>query len=144
MNPLQKYANNYVEAGWTIGSMTDHQFIATRRKGMGFLVALIGIVGLLFYLIPGLLILLLGYVARGTETKIVTDADAQAWLTQGEQEDQQEQAAAEARNAAKNKRIAELSGSPLRFWYMMTDEQRGLLVILIVVLIILLLGNLAS
>jgi len=145
MNALQQYANYFIKNGWTIGSMTDQQFIATKRKGLNGLVVLIGVVGLFFYLIPGLFILLIGYVARGTETQIVTATEAQAWLTQEEQqaeklraEEETRKAAEGARKAAKDKKIAELSGSPLRFWYMMSSDQRVLAVLVIVILIIVL------
>ncbi|MCW5886811.1 MAG: hypothetical protein KIT07_01645 [Anaerolineales bacterium] len=136
MNPLQQYANQYAEAGWEIGSMTDHQFVATRRKGMNPLVGFIGILGLLFYFIPGLLILLLGYVARGTETKVVTEMDAQEWVAGSEQEAQELKAEQEEKQAAREKKIAELSDSPLRYWYMISETQKGLLVLAIVILIL--------
>ena len=84
MNALQQYANHLISKGWTINSMTDQQFIATKRKGINGFVVLIGIVGLFFYLIPGLLILLIGYVARGTETRIVTVSEAEEWIAEKE------------------------------------------------------------
>jgi tetratricopeptide (TPR) repeat protein len=136
INALRMYANLFIKTGWTIGSMTDHQFIATRRKDVNGLVSLIGIVGLFFYVIPGLLILLIGYMARGTETRIVTNAEAQAWLTQGEQQAQKLQAEKEARKVANDKKIAELSGSLLRFWYKMSSNQRAMLAIAIVGLLL--------
>lgn len=136
MNPLQQYANHYAEAGWEIGSMTDHQFVATRRKGMNPLVGFIGILGLLFYFIPGLLILLLGYVARGTETKVVTEAGAQEWVTENEQEAQELKAEQEEKQAAREKKIAELSDSPLRYWYMISETQKRLIFLAIVILIL--------
>jgi hypothetical protein len=144
MNALQQYANDFIKNGWTIGSMTDQQFIATKRKGLNGLVVLIGVVGLFFYLIPGLLILLIGYAARGTETQIVTDTEAQAWLTQEEQKAQKLQTEEEERKAANDKKIAELSDSPLRFWYMMPSDQRTLVVIVIIVFIIVLLAKLSN
>lgn len=134
MNALQAYAKHLTKNGWTITSMTDQQFIATKRKDISCLVLLIGFVGLLFFLIPGLLILLLGYVARGTETKMVTAADAEAWLARRKLQAQREQAELEARKAAQEerkvadaKKYAELSasGSPLRFWYKLSRNQRG-------------------
>jgi uncharacterized membrane protein YbaN (DUF454 family) len=141
---LQMYANHFIKTGWTISSMTDRQFIATRRKDLGCLVSLIGIVGLFFYVIPGLLILLIGYVARGTETRVVTDAEAQAWLTQKKQQAEKLKTGEEARKAANDKKIAELSGSPLRFWYKMSSNQRAMLAVAIIVLIIVLLAKLNS
>ena len=96
---LQWYANYFIEIGWTISSMTQQQFVATRRKDIGFGVVLLGFVGLLFGIIPGLLIWLVGYAARGTETRIVTDKIALARLqTRNENESENE------------------SGSPLKFW----------------------------
>lgn len=100
------------------------------------LVSVIGILGLCLYVIPGLLILLLGYMARGTETRIITDTEAQAWLTQEEQQAQKLQAEKEARKVANDKKIVELSGSPLRFWYKMSSNQRATLAVVIVGLLI--------
>jgi len=151
MNALQQYANHFIKNGWTIGSMTDQQFIATKQKGLNPLVVLIAVVGLLFYLIPGLLIILIGYIARGTETQVVTATKAQAWLTQKEQqaeklraEEEARKAAQEARKVANDKKIAELSGNPLKFWYMMSNDQRALAVIVIIILINVLLAKLNS
>ena len=142
VSPLQKYANRLIKNGWTIRSMTDQQFIATKRKDINGLVALFGIVGLLFYLIPGLLILLIGYTSRGTKTSIVTSSKAQAWLTKAKKSQAEtkrlqaeKKKLQEARKVVNDKKIAELSGSPLRFWYMMSDIQRTLLVIGIITLI---------
>jgi len=136
INALQMYANLFIKTGWTISSMTDRQFVVTKRKDLGCLVILIGTVGLFFYLIPGLLILLIGYVARGTETRIVTDAEAQAWLIQKKQQAEKLQAEKEARKAANDKKIAEFSGSTLRFWYKMSSNQRAMLAVAIVGLLL--------
>jgi hypothetical protein len=147
MNALQKYANHFIEKGWTIGSMTDQQFIATKRQGLNSGVALIGVLGLLFYFIPGLLILLIGYAARGIETKIVTATEANAWLAQEEQraeklqtEEEARRVEAEVKKVANDKKVAELSGSPLRFWYMMSNDQRMLVVAVVVFLVIMLIA----
>jgi|APSaa5957512622_1039677.scaffolds.fasta_scaffold119924_1 hypothetical protein len=135
---LQQYANHFTKTGWTIGSMTNEQFIATKRKPISGLVAFFGFVGLFFYVIPGLLLLLLGYVARGTETKIITETDAQTWLTEKEQNREKLQTEAKARKAADEKKLADLteSGNPLRFWYKTPDEYRGILVIVIGIIIL--------
>lgn len=135
INALQKYADYFIKMGWTIASMSDRQFIATKRKDINGLVAIIGIIGLCAYVIPGLLILLIGYIARGTETRIVTDAEAQAWLTQGIQQAQKLQAEEKARKAANEKKIAELEGSPLQLWYKIPDNVRPLLVLIVVSLV---------
>lgn len=102
--------------------MTDQQFVVTKRKGINGLVLIIGIVGLLFYLIPGLLILLIGYVARGTDTQVVTVEDAQKWNTQKRQQAEKLQADEEARKVANEKKIAELEGSPLQLWYKIPND----------------------
>lgn len=133
INALQKYADHLIKMGWTIASMNDRQFIATKRKDINGLVLLIGITGLCAYLIPGLLILLIGYIARGTETQIVTDTTAQAWLREKEKQAEKLQSEEKARKAANNQKIAELSDSPLRYWYMMSSNQRILLIIVIII-----------
>lgn len=136
INALQKYADYFIKVGWTIASMSDRQFIATRRKDINGLVAIIGIIGLCAYVIPGLLILLIGYIARGTETRIVTDTEAQAWLKQGKQQAQKLQAEKEAKKVADNQKIAELSDSPLRYWYMMSSNLKIVLILVIIISVI--------
>ncbi len=135
INALQKYADYFIKMGWTIASMSDRQFIATKRKDINGLVAIIGIIGLCAYVIPGLLILLIGYIARGTETRIVTDAEAQAWLAQGIQQAQKLQAEEKARKAANDKKIAELEGNPLQLWYKIPNEARIVLVIVAAIVV---------
>lgn len=143
INALQKYADYFIKVGWTIASMSDRQFVATRRNDINGLVALIGVIGLFFYVIPGLLILLIGYVARGTKTRIATDAEAQAWLTRERQQAQKLQAEKEAKKAADNRKIAELSDSPLRYWYMMSSNLKIVLILAIIIFVIaLFLGSL--
>lgn len=64
--------------GWTITSLTPEAVLATRRKGPNGLLILLGIIGLFFYVIPGLLIFVIAYTARGQESIVVTTAQAQA------------------------------------------------------------------
>lgn len=73
---LQDAAARLTKKGYTINSVTKEHLVAHKKKSMNPIVALIGIAGLFFFLIPGLLILLLGYVARGEESIIVTYEDA--------------------------------------------------------------------
>jgi len=127
---LQRYAKYFTKAGWEISSMTNEQLIATKRKGLNGWVVLFGIGGLLFYLIPGLLIFLVGYVARGTETRIVTAEEAQAWLKQKKLEAQRLQSEREERKAANDKK-REARAVDLQFWYNMTSNQRAVMLILI-------------
>jgi len=150
---MQQYAKQLTKDGWTIGSMTEQQFVATRRAKTNGFIILGGIVGLFFYLIPGLLILLVGYAARGTETLVITEADAQTWITQKGQkaqkmqaEAQKMQASEEERKAANDKKLANLteSGSPLRFWYKLSSTTRALLIVAIVILSFVLLALLLN
>ena len=78
--PLQQVAKEMASEGWKIDTMTDSQFIASKRKPVGGLAIIGGLIGLFFLVIPGLLILLLAYVARGTESKIVTSTEAEVML----------------------------------------------------------------
>ena len=64
--------------GWSITSIGSDQVLATRRKSLSGFVLVAGIIGLFFAIIPGLLILLVGYVARGTESILITRAQAEA------------------------------------------------------------------
>jgi uncharacterized membrane protein YvbJ len=143
-NAIKEYADSFIGNGWTISSMTDHQFVVTKRKGINGLVLIIGIVGLLFYLIPGLLILLIGYVARGTDTQVVTIEDAQKWNTQKKQQAEKLQADEEARKVANEKKIAELEGNPLQLWYKIPNDVRTLLVVVAVITILVIIMSLAS
>jgi len=133
---LQEYANQLIDDGWTIGSLTDQQFVATKKKGISGLVILGGIVGLFFYLIPGLLILLVGYAARGTDTQVITEAEAQEWILTNEQQAQEAHTKESEKKAAKEKKIAELEGNPLQLWYKLPSDMQMLLVVLLGVIII--------
>ena len=124
--------------------MTDQQFVVTKRKGINGLVLIIGVVGLFFYLIPGLLILLIGYVARGTDTQIVTIEDAQEWQTQKKQQAKKLQADVEARKVANEKKIAELEGNPLQLWYKIPNDIRTLLVVVAAITIFIIIMSLVS
>jgi hypothetical protein len=75
---LARKAAQLAKEGWTITSLTTEAVMATRQKEMNGLVMILGIIGLLFAIIPGLLILLVGYAARGQESIIVTAAQAEA------------------------------------------------------------------
>jgi hypothetical protein len=75
---LARKAAQLANEGWTITSLTSEVVMGTRKKPMNGLVMALGIIGLLFAIIPGLLILLVGYVARGQESIVVTAAEAEA------------------------------------------------------------------
>jgi hypothetical protein len=143
-NVIKECADSFIGNGWTISSMADQQFVATKRKGINGLVLIIGVIGLLFYLIPGLLILLVGYAARGTDTQIVTLEDAQKWQTQKKQQAEKLQSDAEERKAANEKKIAELEGNPLQFWYKIPSDIRTLLVVIAVITIFVIIISLVS
>lgn len=150
-NAIKEYADFFIGNGWTISSMTDQQFVVTKRKGINGLVLIIGVLGLLFYLIPGLLILLVGYAARGTDTQIVTIEDAQKWQTQKKQQAEKQkqdaeklQADVEARKIANEKKIAGLEGNPLQLWYKIPNDIRTLLVIVAAITIFIIIMSLVS
>lgn len=113
--------------------MTDQQFVVTKRKDIDGLVLIIGTVGLLFYVIPGLLILLIGYEARGTDTQVVTIEDAQKWQSQKKQQ-----------KVANEKKIAELEGNPLQLWYKISNDARTLLVVVAAIAIFIIIMLLVS
>lgn len=77
MNALERYANEASSKGWSIVSLSSENLVLKRKKPPNQLLVLIGIIGLLFLLIPGLIILLIAYVSRGEETVVVTLAQAE-------------------------------------------------------------------
>jgi len=77
MTYLEVYTQRMLQDGWTVVSLSAENVVLRKKKSINGLVAILGLIGLLFYLIPGLLILLLGYVARGEETIVVTSTQAE-------------------------------------------------------------------
>lgn len=141
INAIKEYADYFIKNGWTIGSMTGQHFVMTKREDIGCMYALFGIVGCLFFVIPGLLILLIGYAARGTKTRVVTYAEAQAWVTQSRQQALKLRAEQDARKAANDKKIADLKGNPLQLWYKIPSEGQLLLIVGVVITIIILIAS---
>ena len=80
MDALRKVANWHVDQGWTIVSIDDAMLVLSRKKSMSTIWLLLGFIGLLFAIIPGLLALLVGYVSRGEEQLIFSAIEAQEWL----------------------------------------------------------------
>jgi len=143
-NVIREYADTFIKNGWTINSMTDQQFVVTKRKDINGLVLIVGVIGLFFYLIPGLLILLVGYAARGTDTQIVTLEDAQKWQAQKKQKAEKLKSDTEARRAANEKKIAELEGNPLQLWYKIPNDVRTLLIVVAFLAIFIIVMSLVS
>jgi len=77
MTPLDRLAQRYTSDGWKITSIDSQRFTATKKKSPSGFMIIVGIIGLLFYIVPGLLVLLLAYVARGEETIVFTAAQAE-------------------------------------------------------------------
>jgi hypothetical protein len=80
MNPLQQVANLYVAKGWTITSMNEEQFAASRKAPLGLLFWIGVVVGLFVFVVPGLFFLILGLAFRKTENVVVTKAQAEREL----------------------------------------------------------------
>ena len=80
MNALQEVASRHVAKGWKIASISDTTLVLTRKAGMSGVWVILGILGLLFAVIPGLLAFLVGYVSRGDEQLIFSAEEAVAWL----------------------------------------------------------------
>jgi hypothetical protein len=117
MNALQIIMNEYVSSGWTITHMTDEQFIATRKGKLGCVFWAGVIVGLFLYIIPGLLILIIGLMTQGSKTVVVTRTQAEITLgSRALKVQEQERAAAERkrlqaeRSQRRAERVAAASG----------------------------------
>ena len=76
MNNLETYTKRMTQEGWSVVSLSAENVILKKKKNLSGWVVVLGVVGLLFWLVPGILILLVGYMARGEETIIVTREQA--------------------------------------------------------------------
>ena len=78
MSSLETYANRMAKEGWSIVSISVENVVLKRKKDPNTIVVIAGFVGLLFYFIPGILILILAYATRSDETFVVTAEQAAA------------------------------------------------------------------
>ena len=128
MTPLQQVANEYAQDGWSISSISDEQFVATKKGSLGCVFWIGVIVGLLLYIVPGLLILIIGLVTQRERTVIITKVQAEEILAQRQLEAQQlaeqKRLGAEARKA----KLADASGLRER-WLALSENMKGILVI---------------
>jgi hypothetical protein len=128
MTPLQQVANEYAQDGWSISSISDEQFVATKKGSLGCVFWIGVIVGLLLYIVPGLLILIIGLVTQRERTVIITKVQAEEILAQRQLEAQQlaeqKRLGAEARKA----KLADASGLRQR-WLALSENMKGILVI---------------
>ena len=128
MTPLQQIANEYAQDGWAISSISDEQFVATKKGSLGCVFWIGVIVGLFLYIVPGLLILIIGLVMQRERTVIITKVQAEEILAQRELEAQQlaeqKRLGAEARKA----KLADATGLSRR-WLALSENTKGILVI---------------
>ena len=81
MNALHKVANQHTKKGWKIVSINETILILSKTEGIASIWMLLGILGLLFAVIPGLIAFLIGYVSRGEAQLIFSVDEAEEWLT---------------------------------------------------------------
>jgi len=84
---LQMAAQKYTDRGWTVKAMTDKSLVLERLSPMPAIFVVVGILGLLLYVIPGLIVLVLGAMSRKRETLIVTAAEAVEMFPEGQGEE---------------------------------------------------------
>ena len=74
MNDLEIFVTRFLvkKDGWKIVSFTPERAILSRKKGMGTLGIIAGIVGLFFWIIPGILIFIFAALLREEESMTVT------------------------------------------------------------------------
>ena len=108
---FQAALNRYIADGWTITSMTDQQFVATKKGPYSSIGLVLGVLGLLFYLVPGLLILLVTALSRGNRSIVVTAEQAEAAALAKQQVDRQ----VEVDNRAYEERVAGMTPNQ-RLW----------------------------
>ena len=82
---LQQAATRAISEGWTVVSIDDTALVLTRKKPMSSVCMVLGVLGLLFAVVPGLLILIVGHLARGDEQIVYTLAEAEAYLAKQEE-----------------------------------------------------------
>jgi len=80
MTELQWLAKKLTKEGWDIVVLSDDTLVVSRKGEPNGCLVLLGILGLLFFLIPGIILLALAYSGRGTQTVTYTLAEAkQEW-----------------------------------------------------------------
>lgn len=71
MKNLNELLTKLTSVGFSIVPLGNEVYTANRKKGMAGGFMLFGILGLLFWIIPGILILLVGYAAREDEILLI-------------------------------------------------------------------------
>ena len=142
MSTLSNVAEIYANEGWIIDHIGTESFSASRKQEMNPLVAILGFVGLFFACVPGLLILIVGHLARGTETQVVTIERAEAYLALKEREahDKAQKAAQKAARKAEFKQNHKFWGK----FVGSTSEALIFSAVVIGIFLIVLLGTLGS
>ena len=77
---LRQVAARFTAKGWTVVSMNEATLILGRKKEMSGFWALLGCLGLIFAVIPGLIAFAIGYASRGEEQLVFSVAQARKWL----------------------------------------------------------------
>jgi len=80
MTALQQLSHLYISRGWQIASIGDGQAVFSKQDGLSDAWILAGLIGLFFGILPGILILIIGYLGRKTHTRLVTDQEAELIL----------------------------------------------------------------
>lgn len=73
---LQQLSQLYVMRGWKIENMAPGQAVFSRQDDMGDFWVIAGVIGLFFGLLPGILILAIGYLSRKTHRRYVNEQEA--------------------------------------------------------------------
>lgn len=76
MTPLQQLAQLYIANGWRIDSISSEQAVFSKQDQMSDAWITAGVIGLFFGLVPGIGILIIGYLGRKTHRRIVTAEQA--------------------------------------------------------------------
>lgn len=80
VNKVQRAIEFAVTKGWTVVSLGDEQYTATKKKGLNPILAITGLIGLFFYCVPGLVILLIAYVTRSDKIRIINELTADDFI----------------------------------------------------------------
>ena len=126
MTALQTVAQEWAKSGWSIRSIDDAQFIAARKKGPSGLLIVVGL--LLTPVLIGLLLIVLAFIARGEETRLVTVAEAEAWLRTHAENQARYVREAEDRKAKREARMTSATGLAL-VWYSVPENTKIVLLL---------------
>ena len=84
MTDLQTVAKQYEADGWTITSITDLQFTASKKSPVSMAKIVVGIIGLFFAVVPGLIVLISAFNQKEASVMVTAEEATEILRKAGE------------------------------------------------------------